>query len=108
MDDGADGLAFVHQVEGLVDVFQFTRVRDKGRKLNVTLHGVFHHARQLAAPLDAAEGRAQPAPAGHELEGARADLLPRTRHADDDTLAPAAVRAFERGTHDVDVADAFE
>src|SRR6218665_2087045 len=108
MDDGADGLAFVHQGEGFVDVFEVARVRDKGRELDVALHGVFHHARQLAAALDAAEGRAQPAPAGDELEGTGGYLLPRAGHADDDTLAPAAMCAFECGAHDVDIAYAFE
>src|SRR5690606_22070307 len=33
---------------------------------------------------------------------------PRAGHADDHALAPAAVRAFERRTHHVDVADALE
>ncbi len=58
--------------------------------------------------LDAAEGRAQPAPAGDQLERPGADFLPRACHADDHALTPAAVRAFQRGTHHIHVADALE
>src|SRR3546814_19825320 len=52
--------------------------------------------------------RAGPLAAGDELERTRGNLLPRAGDADDHRLAPAAVRAFERGAHHLDVADAFE
>src|SRR5256885_12001631 len=43
-----------------------------------------------------------------QLEGSCGDFLARAGHADDDRLAPAAVRAFQGGTHHVDVADALD
>src|SRR3546814_3577220 len=52
--------------------------------------------------------RAGPLAAGDELERTRGNLLPRAGDADDHRLAPAAVRAFERGAHHLDVADALE
>src|SRR5205085_9051911 len=55
-----------------------------------------------------AEGGAAPHPPGDELERPRRNLLAGAGDADDDALAPAAVAAFERGAHEVDVADAFE
>ena len=59
-------------------------------------------------PLRAAERRALPHPAGHQLERPRADLLAGRRHADDHALAPALVAALERLAHHLDVADALE
>src|SRR5690606_10898792 len=108
MDDGADRLALVHQVEGLVDALQRQGVGDERRELDVAAHRVLDHARQLAAALDPAEGGAQPLAPGHQLERPRADLLARASHADDHALAPAAVRALERRAHHLDVADALE
>ena len=83
-------------------------VGDEGFELNLASHGVFHHAGQLAAALDAAKGRTQPLAAGHQLEGAGLDLLAGTGHADDDRLAPAAVGAFQCRAHHVHIADAFK
>ena len=40
--------------------------------------------------------------------GPRGDFRARRRDADDDRLAPAAMAAFQRLAHGVDVADAFE
>src|SRR4030095_7913555 len=98
----------MHQIERFVDGCQPHRVRDKRCKLDAPGHGIVHHAGQLRAPLDATKGSAEPAPTGDELEGPRGDLLTRTSDADHDRLAPSAMRAFERGAHDVDVADALE
>src|SRR5690606_11189004 len=46
--------------------------------------------------------------AGEQLERPGGDFLTGARDADDDGLAPAPVGAFQRGAHDVDVADALE
>src|SRR5690606_20349500 len=107
-DDGADRLAFLHQVEGLVDALQRQAVGDEGPQFDRPGHRVLDHARQLAAALDPAEGGAHPLAAGHQLERTGADLLARAGHADDHALAPAAVRALECGAHHLDVADALE
>ena len=97
----ADGLAFVHQVKRFVDLVQAHGVRDERRQLDLAGHGVFDHAGQFAAALDAAKGRAQPLAASDELEGTGADLLARACHADDDRLAPATVRTFQRSARPV-------
>src|SRR5690606_6783586 len=106
--DGADARPFVHEVERLVDVLERHRVRDHLVDLDLALHVLLDHARQLAAALDAAEGAAAPDAARDELERPRADLLPRAGDADDRRLAPALVAALERRAHEVDVADRFE
>src|SRR6185437_12031143 len=49
-----------------------------------------------------------PDPAGDELERARLDLLAGAGDADDHRHAPAAMAAFERLAHHIDIADAFE
>src|SRR5205814_10047268 len=64
--------------------------------------------RHVAAAPRAAERGALPHPAGDELEGPRADLLPGARHADDHRDAPAAVAALQRLAHHLHVADALE
>ena len=40
LDDGADRLAFMHQVERFIDAFQWHGVGDKGRQLDFAFHGV--------------------------------------------------------------------
>lgn len=52
-------------------------------------------ARDLGPSLDAAERRPLPHPTGHELEGARRDLLAGFRHADDGRDALALVASLE-------------
>ena len=108
MDDGADGFAFLHQVERLVDAFQRHGVGDERVELDVAAHRIFHHARQFRAAAHAAKGTAAPHPAGDELEGTGGDFLPGLGHADDDAFAPALVAAFQRRAHHLHVADAFE
>src|SRR4029077_15554035 len=56
----------------------------------------------------AAERRALPDPAGHELEWPRGDLLAGFRHADNDRYAPAAMAGFQRLAHHIGVAGAVE
>src|SRR5688572_9706114 len=60
VDHGADRLALVHQVEGLVDALQRQGVGDEGIELDLAAHRLLHHARQLRAALDPAEGAAAP------------------------------------------------
>src|SRR4029079_13577479 len=64
--------------------------------------------RHVGASPRAAEGGALPGASRHELERPGLDLGARWRHADDDALAPAAVTAFQRRAHQLDIADAFE
>mmetsp|Transcript_908 Transcript_908/g.2866 ORF Transcript_908/g.2866 Transcript_908/m.2866 type:complete len:492 (-) Transcript_908:40-1515(-) len=108
VDNRADGLARVHRLEALADVTQRHAVRDELVHLEVARHVAVDEAGQLGAAAHAPEGRASPHAAGDELEGARGDLLPGRRDADDAALAPALVAALEGGAHGDDVADALE
>src|SRR3546814_1773829 len=56
----------------------------------------------------AAECRAFPFASGNQLEGAGGDFGAGLGHADDDGLAPAAMAAFQRLTHDLGITYALE
>src|SRR5690606_18167922 len=105
VDDRADALAFFHQFEGLVDVFQTHGVGDEGAERNVALLRLLHIAWQLAATLHATKGTAAPDPASDHLERTGDDFLPSAAHTNDARLAPAPVAAFQCRTHQLDVAD---
>ncbi|SAK98781.1 hypothetical protein AWB79_07619 [Caballeronia hypogeia] len=83
-------------------------MRDQVVDIDLAFHVPVDDLRHIRAPARAAERRAFPLASRDELERTRADLLPRRRHADDERLAPALVRAFERLTHQRRIADAFE
>src|SRR5690606_31319847 len=108
VNDGANALALVHQVERLVDVLEAHGVRDEGVQRNLAALRLLHVARQLAAAAHAAERRTAPDAARDQLERTRGNLLARAGHADDDRLAPALVTALERSAHHLHVADALE
>ena len=61
-------LAFVHQIEGAVDLLQPHRVGDEGVEWDLARLDLLHVAGQLGAAPHTAEGRAAPDPAGHQLE----------------------------------------
>src|SRR5690606_14912775 len=98
----------MHQIEGLVDVFQSHGMGDEGIQRDLALLRLFHVTGQLGTALDAPEGTAAPYPAGHQLERTGADLLTRTGHTDDGRLAPALVAALQGSAHQLDVAHALE
>jgi hypothetical protein len=108
LDHGADRLAGVHEIEGLVDALERQLVRDQRVDLDPLVHVPVDDLRHVGATAGAAEGRALPHPTGDELERPGRDLLARARHADDHAHAPAAVAALERLAHQLDVADALE
>ena len=108
LDDGADRLARVHQVERLVDALERQLVRDQRVDLDLAVHVPVDDARHVGAAARAAERRALPDAAGDQLERARRDLLAGAGDADDDAHAPAAMAALERLAHQLDVADALE
>ena len=106
--NAADRLAGVHQVERLVDVVERHRVRDQVVDVDLALHVPVDDLRYIGAAARAAERRAFPHAPGDQLERPRLDLLPRAGDADDHGDAPAAVAAFQRLAHQIDVADALE
>src|SRR5262245_58302313 len=83
-------------------------MRDELVDADLAVHVPVDDPRHLSAALHAAEGRALPHAAGDKLKRPRADLLPRSRHADDGADTPAAVTALERLAHGLHVADALE
>src|SRR4051812_22690545 len=83
-------------------------MRDQIVYVDFAVHVPIDNFRHVAPALRAAERRALPHAAGHELERPRFNFLPRARNADDHRHAPALVAAFERLAHDLDVAYAFK
>src|SRR6185503_9781917 len=106
--DAADRLAFVHEVEGVVDLVERHGVGDQVVDIDLLVHVPVDDLRHVGAAACAAEGGALPYASGHQLERARRYFLARAGDADDDRLAPAAVTALERLPHRVHVADALE
>src|SRR5690606_14967294 len=76
--------------------------------LDLALHVPVDDLRHVSAAARATERRALPGAASDQLERTGRDLLASARNADDDRLAPAAMRAFERLTHDLHIAGAVE
>src|SRR6516164_130089 len=103
-----DRLTFVHELKGVVDLLQWHDVGDEVVNVDLLVHVPLDDLRHVGTAAGTAEGSALPDAPGHQLERPRLDLLPRPGHADDDRDAPAAVTAFERLAHEVDVADALE
>src|ERR1700761_5014348 len=107
-DDGTDRLAFVHQVETLVDVLELEHMRDHRVDLDLAVHVPVDDLRHVGAAARAAEGRALPDPAGDQLEWPRRDFLAGFGDADHHGNAPAAMTGFQRLPHDRGVAGAVE
>mmetsp|Transcript_40033 Transcript_40033/g.80236 ORF Transcript_40033/g.80236 Transcript_40033/m.80236 type:complete len:315 (+) Transcript_40033:175-1119(+) len=95
-------------LESLVDVVELHLVSDKLVDRDLPALPLLHELRHRRPGLVASEGRAHPLLACHEVERPGGDLLPSACHADDDTLAPPAVGAFEGCTHCVGQADRLE
>src|SRR5215472_10611866 len=107
-DDAPDRLAFVHQLEAVVDVGERHRVSDQIVDVDAAVHIPVDDLRHVGAAARAAEGGALPDAAGDELERPGRDLLAGAGDADDDADPPAAMAAFQRLAHRRDIADAFE
>src|SRR5215211_338257 len=67
-DDRTDRLAFVHQIETLVDFLELEDMGDHRIDLNLSVHVPVYDLRHVGAAARAAERSAFPHPAGHELE----------------------------------------
>ena len=76
--------------------------------LDVAVHVLLDHAGQFASTLDATERAAAPHASRHQLERPRGDFLTGPGHADNRGFSPTLVAAFERRTHQIDVAYGFE
>ncbi len=98
----------MHQVKRFVDVFQAHGVGHHVINFDLTFHVFIHVAGQFGTTTYTAECRAAPDTTGYQLEGAGTDFLASAGNTDDDRFAPALVAAFQRGTHQVYVANAFK
>src|SRR5712671_7191655 len=98
----------MHEIEGGVDLGERHGVGDHRVDLDLAVHVPVDDPGHVGAPARAPEGGALPHPAGHELERPGGNLGTRGGDADDDRLAPAAVRGFERLAHYGDIAGAIE
>src|SRR4051812_27929921 len=98
----------MHKVEGLIDFGERQQVRDEIVDVYLAVHVPVDDLRDVGTAPRAAECGALPDAPGHELEGARLDLLAQARHADDDGDAPAAMAALEGLPHHFHAADALE
>ena len=98
----------MHQIKGLVDVFQAHGVGHEFIQLDLAFHVTIHVAWQFGAAFYAAEGGAFPDPTGNQLERAGGNFFTGTGHANDHGFAPALVTALQRRTHHVHVPNALE
>src|ERR1700745_2473028 len=107
-DDRTDRLAFMHQVEPLVDLVQLEDMGNHRIDLDLPGHVPVDDLRNIGSAAGAAECGAFPDPAGHELEWPGGDLLAGFRHPDHDRDAPAAMTGFQRLAHHGGIAGAVE
>src|SRR6266851_2895703 len=98
----------MHQLERVVDALERHLVSNQIVDIYSSVHVPVDDLRHVAAALSAAERRTFPSAARDELERTRRDLLARGGDADNHARAPSTLTAFERLTHQLDVADAFE
>src|SRR5438309_9672991 len=94
-NDGTDRFAFVHQIESLVDLLQLEDVSDHRIDLDLSVHVPVDDFRHVGAAARAAERRALPDAAGHQLERPGGDFLASLRNPDHDRDTPAAMARLE-------------
>jgi len=75
MNDGTNALAFVHQVEGFVDLLQRHVVRDELVDLEGSVQIFLHKLGDAINGLVAAESCSLPDATGNQLEWTSGDLL---------------------------------
>src|ERR1700694_592660 len=90
-DNRTNRLAFVHQIEPLVDLLELEDVRDHRIDLYLSIHVPVDDLRHIGAAARAAERRALPDPAGDKLERPGGNFLAGLRNPDHHGDAPAAV-----------------
>src|SRR6266481_5097793 len=97
-DDRTDRLAFVHQIEALVDFLQLEDMGDHRIDLDLSVHVPVNDLRHIGAATRAAERGAFPHAAGHKLERPGRDFLSGFRHPDYHGDSPAAMARLKRLT----------
>src|SRR5438105_127803 len=90
-DDRTNRLAFVHQIETLVDLLELEDMGDHRIDLDLAVHVPVDDFGNVGASACATERRAFPDAAGHQLERPGGDFLAGLRDPDDDGYAPAAM-----------------
>src|SRR6266487_3078113 len=98
----------MHQIEGVVDLFERHRVGDHRIDLDLAIHIPVDNLRHVSAAARTTKGSAAPHAPGNELERPGRDLLSRSRNTDDDRFSPALMAGLERYAHHLHIADALE
>src|SRR5580704_7365875 len=104
----ADRLAFVHEIERVVDLLDRHHVRDEIVDVDFLVHVPVDDLRCVGTAAGAAERTPLPHAAGDELERTGLDLLSGAGDSDDHRHTPAAVATLERLAHEINVAHALE
>src|SRR3954447_24663288 len=102
LDDAANPVLGVHEVEPLVDLVEREPVRDEGRYVDLAFERALDELRDLVAALDAAERGAADAPAGDQIARDDVERLALAGHAGDGAQAPAHARGLHGLAHDRD------
>src|SRR6187200_2097051 len=103
-----DRLAFMHEIETLVDILQLEDMGDHGVDLDFPVHVPVNDLRHIGAASRAAERSALPDAAGHELERPGGNFLAGFRDPDHHRDPPAAMAGLERLAHHGGIAGAVE
>src|SRR5262249_49905898 len=107
-DDCSNRFTLVHQVESFINPIERQHVRDQIVDIDLAVHVPVDDLGHIGAAPRATESGSLPDPAGHQLERASVNLLPRACDADDYRHTPASMAGFERLAHQFDIADAFK
>src|SRR3954447_11396706 len=89
-----DPLAAANQIEAVVYFLERQHMRDQIIDVDLSVHVPIDNPRHIGPAACAAKRSAHPGPPSHQLEWPRGNLLPRAGDANDDGLAPAAMRAL--------------
>jgi len=98
----------MHQIKALIDVLKRHHVSDHRIYLDFSIHVPIYDLRHIGTTARAAKGRAAPNATRHQLEGAGGDFRACWCNTNDDALPPTLMRAFQRLTHNRDIAGRIE
>lgn len=99
VEDAAQTLALVQDIDGSVDIVEFHLVGNIRVEFELALHATIDQAGHLRAALEAAKRSSAPNTPGDKLERAGGNLLASSGDTNDARLSPAFVGALESAAH---------
>jgi hypothetical protein len=108
VDDRADPVLLVHEVEALVDLVERDAVGEERVDVDVPVEVALHELRHLVAALHPAEARARHPAARDQVARDDVQRLALARDAGDGAQAPAHARRLDGLAHDLHVAGRLE